>query len=345
MPLDARSLGLEGRLQDRRRGRGGGLCLQVGARAGSPLCSSRSGLDSPFPWPSRLPSCPLPPAHLPTPRPLPALAFLPFQPQSPFPCGSPRLELGPSGHPHLQTGANWGEGAGEREGAVGGKGSPITAPTLRTPVRGCGCHFQAGGGGPSRAHAWETSGGGARAPAQRGQRGPVCVCVCVRARALGGRVGSVGSSAAAAHQRQLELTKGALLKNPNQTLRWSPASAGAGAGDHRARPAPCPRPRSLRRPRCARANLQGARNPRFWDYLPSQVPSLHRLPGRCRRPAASPLPPRTDAIRESDFRSGLESPGSPPRPATMTSASLGRAGIPAGAPSPHRPPSSGPGAI
>ena len=85
----------------------------------------------------------------------------------------------PSGHPHLQTGANWGEGAGEREGAVGGKGSPITAPTLRTPVRGCGCHLQAGGGGPSRAHAWETSGGGARAPAQRGQRGPVCVCARV----------------------------------------------------------------------------------------------------------------------------------------------------------------------
>ena len=202
MPLDARSLGLEGRLQDRRRGRGGGLCLQVGARAGSPLCSSRSGLDSPFPWPSRLPSCPLPPAHLPTPRPLPALAFLPFQPQSPFPCGSPRLELGPSGHPHLQTGANWGEGAGEREGAVGGKGSPITAPTLRTPVRGCGCHFQAGGGGPSRAHAWETSGGGARAPAQRGQRGPVCVCVCARAR--------WGAGWALSGARRLQPTSGSL---------------------------------------------------------------------------------------------------------------------------------------
>lgn len=59
-------------------------------------------------------------------------------------------------------------------------------------------------------HAWETSGGGARAPAQRGQRGPVCVRA--RARVLGGRVGSVGSSAAAAHQRQLELTKGLCLK-------------------------------------------------------------------------------------------------------------------------------------
>lgn len=214
MPLDARSPGLEGRLQDRRRGRGGGLCLQVGARAGSPLCSPRAGLGSPSRGlrPSRL--APAPPPHRAGVSVFPTTEALPLREPPPWtrPLGSPsspnRSELG---------GGGWQAGR-----AAGGKGSPITAPAPH-PARGCGCHFQAGGGGPSREYAWEASGGGARAPAQRGPRGPVC------ARALGGRVGSAGSSAAAAHQRQLELTKGALLKNPNQTWRWSPASAGAGA--------------------------------------------------------------------------------------------------------------------
>lgn len=120
MPLDARSPGLEGRLQDRRRGRGGGLCLQVGARAGSPLCSPRAGLGSPSRGlrPSRL--APAPPPHRAGVSVFPTTEALPLREPPPWtrPLGSPsspnRSELG---------GGGWQAGR-----AAGGKGSPITAP-------------------------------------------------------------------------------------------------------------------------------------------------------------------------------------------------------------------------
>lgn len=88
VPLDARSLVLEGRLQDGWRGRGGGLCLQVGARAGSLLCSPRAGLGSPFPRPSPLPSCP----RNPTP---PRWRFCLFNHRGSSLAGAPALDSAP----------------------------------------------------------------------------------------------------------------------------------------------------------------------------------------------------------------------------------------------------------
>lgn len=133
MPLDAGSLGLEGRLQDRRRGWGGGLCLQVGAAAGSPLCSPLAGLDSPFPWPSPLPSCPLPTAAPPTP---PRWRFCLSNHRGPSLAGAPALNSAPRVTIISKPERTGGRELASGKGLLEEKAVPSPPPTPAHPLPG-----------------------------------------------------------------------------------------------------------------------------------------------------------------------------------------------------------------
>lgn len=189
--------------------------------------------------------------------------------------------------------------------------------------------------GPSRAHAHETS-GGERAHAPEGAA-RACVCACMSG--VGGAL--LGAKVAATHQRELEFTTRALLKKPNPTLRLSPGKSWSGGrrpSVPAARRVHVSNPRGALgppRPAC-RAPETGADG----TVSPRKCLACRCLVGLC-RPAASPSPRPRGA--GSDSRSGLgpagrrRGPGPSSGPATVTSASLGRAGVPAGATSPQRP--------
>lgn len=242
-------------------------------RQGSPLCSPRAGLSSPFPWPSPLrlaPSLPPPPHHR---LALAGVSCLSNHREALPLVWSPALNSGPSGHHHLQTRAGFGRGSWQRR-AAGRKGSPSPPPPPRTPSGAVVATSRREAEDRARAHAWETSGGGAGACAEGAARARVCVCAracwgagwaLLGARRLQPTSGSL-SSLKLCLKTQVRHCGGARpalgrSRRPRGPPRaWSTSPLPAGALD-----APGP-------------SLQGARNPRFWNYLPSQVPGLADCP-------------------------------------------------------------------
>lgn len=164
--------------------------------------------------------------------------------------------------------------------------------------------------------------GAGRTPGRKAVgRGPPRAC----ARVLGGSAGS------------LSLPRG-FAEKPKSNIAVEPGQRWRGGR----RPQGPPRAHSTSPTPCGALGAPG-RACRAPETSASAGVSSRRCPA-----SAAPRPlhrHHPDAISESDSRSGLGPRRSPPRPTTVTSASLGRAGVPAGAPSSHRQRSSGPGVV